>query len=382
MPSSKNKRRIMRTFQLDWLSSVDSPAQKGAVAALLKRDPAGQIDLPAPIEGESERDFVKRIEALPDLPQGVDPWQIAKALYARMAKSAVLTTAVDGHSHVIVTDHGNGPLRHGDTSWSSGSGESAHDGHSHPWIMAEAGIQVGEAHGHTHGIAAVAAKREQETMSDDLKKKLERLEAIVKLSPEQRAHFDTLDPAVQDVFLGMSESERSQAVEKAAKNAAEADPVVFTSADGTEYRKSDDSRLVQMARDRDEDRARTAKAEAASKRAELEKRAQADIPHLPGDEDVRCALLGAVDGIEDEDVRKRAHEALSAGSTALGGAFQPAPGATTHGAPSGGMAKSDAEARLDELAKKHQSDKGGTFEAAYAAVCDTAEGKELLVQAS
>ena len=126
----KPKRRRMTAIKLDEISGVDTPAQEGALA-----------------------EFSKRNDAI-----------------TRNVSKAALTSAVDGHSHLIVDYDGAGALSNGNTTW-NGSGDYETQ-HQHPWIRTEDGIVVGEAAGHTHTVAAMSVmKAKQETdMPDEVNK--------------------------------------------------------------------------------------------------------------------------------------------------------------------------------------------------------------------
>jgi hypothetical protein len=215
------------------------------------------------------------------------------------------------------------------------------------------------------------------------------LKAVNEMTPEHRAHYDGIDKALDDdaatAFLKADAKTRDAIVSKAKADAdAETaksqgdDPVVFTSDDGTEYRKSDDPRLVKMAQDRDADRKESIRLQKAAEDADLTKRAEGDLASFPGDLAVRKAILKAVDGIKDDTVRVAAHDALKAQNAKMAPAFQ------TIGASGAPVQKSDdaagAEAQLDELAKKYQADNPGTdFYTAYEKVSEA--NPELLNKA-
>lgn len=109
------KRRIMRAFKLNEISAVDAPAQAGARAVILKRDAEA-----------SAEDLVKR-------------------------GKAVLTTATEGHTHLVMLENFDGvPMSSGQTSLQQRL-DRPHEGHSHPWVMLEDGnVVIGEVDGHTH----------------------------------------------------------------------------------------------------------------------------------------------------------------------------------------------------------------------------------------
>jgi hypothetical protein len=354
-------RRVMKEFSLSEISLVDSPAQAPARVAILKRN--------------GEDDAQKRM---------------------------AITTMTAGHAHSILTsNHLGGENRMGQTSYV--------DGHAHDWVMDEAGaIFIADAMGHNHGIAVLtksndgapatvggiqpagvddAAKSGAENTSmtpeqlaalqkaaDEGKAKIAELEkanarsqSILKLAPEQRAHFDTLKAEDQDAFLASTPEQREQVV----KNLRDANPVIFTALDGTEYRKSDDARLVKMARDRDEDRKALLREQSIRKQAELEKRAGEELANLGGEITTKAALLGAVDSIQDQAVRAKVLEVLKQQDAGLGKAF------TRVGTSAAPNVEKKAGERLDDLAKAYSVANKCALDKAYDAVVQTPEGREL-----
>lgn len=334
------KKRIMRAFRIDEISGVDSPAQKGATAVIMKRDGA----------------------------EGVE-------------KRAALTKPTRGHSHVVEFEYdcAGGRVR------SSGM-TSYNEDHAHPWIVnADGEIVIGEAMGHTHevdevGVAAwqaaalidaAATKRDDGSkevpMADDknthktdaeaalakvaaLEAELAVAKAVGELTDAEKAHYGKLDDAGKKEFLAKSKEDRAKILADIEKAAKEEDPVVYKSDTGEEFRKSDDPRLITMAKRADEDRRDLIKARVAAENAEFAKRAETELSHFPGTVEVRTAIVKAVAGIEDEEVRKEAEAALKAQNAKLAPAFK-----TVGAGGSPAIAKGDkesAEAELDTLAKK------------------------------
>jgi hypothetical protein len=351
---SGGRKRIMRALVLKEISGVDTPAQEGARAVIMKR------------AGEPVQDELKT---------------------GSTAKRAALTTAVDGHAHSLMLDWGHGMATSGETNYV--------DGHSHPWVMLEDGsIQLGEVKGHTHDIATigkVADPSEEPDMADnktpevvkteadarvaELEAQLAKANKIAGLTGDIRAYFDGLDETAKSAFLEKSAEDQAAAVKAAKSQVEDEDPVVYKSADGQEFRKSDDPRIVALAKRADEQAKRADKAEAAQRDGELEKRAAA-LTHIPGDLDVRKSMLNAIDGIPDEAQRTRALEALKAQDAALGVAFKNA------GVRSGATADvaGSPEAELDTLAKAYANENKVTVEQAYDKVLQTPRGAELYAQ--
>jgi hypothetical protein len=358
----KDKLRVMKDMDLREISLVDRPMQEPARVAILKR--------------EDSDDVQKRI---------------------------AVTSMTAGHAHSVLTaNYQGGENRIGQTSYV--------EGHVHDWIMDEAGnIFIADAAGHSHGIAvltknqpgAPAAGEEtnpagttkaapsgaentsmtpeqmaalQKAAEDgkaqiaELTAAVARAQATLALDPEQRAHFDTLKAAEQDQFLALTAEQRAGVV----KNLRDANPVVFKSVDGTEYRKSDDARLIKMARENDARAVELAREQSIRKQADLEKRAGEEFKTLGGDVVVKAALLGAVEGIADAGVRGKVLEALKAHDAGLGAAFTRV-GTST---PAANVNKRAGE-RLDELAASYASTNKCDLGKAYEAVIRTDEGRAL-----
>lgn len=211
-----------------------------------------------------------------------------------------------------------------------------------------------------------------EEKDEELKKVNEELEvvkAVSALTDAEKAHYNTLEDAEDKAsFLKLDADGRGKILEKITAE----DAVVYKDDKGAEYKKSDDPRLVQMAKDADADR-KIAKTERDKReQIELEKRADEELRNLPGEQAVKVAVLKAVDGIEDEDVRKSAHEILKAHNEAHEGAFKEL------GSRGEGFKKASDE--LDALAKKHAEDHKVSYNVAYDEVLKTEEGTKLYEQ--
>jgi hypothetical protein len=207
-----------------------------------------------------------------------------------------------------------------------------------------------------------------EELAEDLKKVQSDLEISKKygeLNDAEKAHYAKLGEDEQATFLDMSAEERGKTLAKA----QEADAVVYTADDGTEYRKSDDPRLVAMAKERDEDRKALQSVTEKLDGAEYEKRASEDLKSLPGDQTVKVAVLRAVDGIKDEETRKKAHEMLKSHNEGM------SESETTKGTKEAAVL--DAEQELDKMAKDYSKEHEISYAKAYDEVCKTERGKEL-----
>ena len=235
-------------------------------------------------------------------------------------------------------------------------------------------------------LANLMKKREDSRMSTeteaklaDMQKKLDandkalkKANALASMNDAEKAYYKSLNDKDQEEFINKSSEERAAAM-KAAK---EDNPVVYKSLDGTEFTKSDDPRLVAMAKRGDEQEKELAKARSINADNELRKRAETEFQYLPGDVDVRMQLIKSADSIPDEGVRKKALEALKAQNTEMSKAF------ANHGS-SATLQKDgdqvDAEAELDRLTKARMADKNEDYYTAYDVVKNS--NRELYTKA-
>ncbi len=370
------KRRRMHKLRLKEISGCDVPAQEGALALIMKRD------------------------------DGAGDPETSKGGIVQL-----VTGKAAGHRHgVKVRKWNDGDIDIWVLSAQKDGDEYSHD---HALLQgADGSYSVVENAGHTHTLDASAmagaimgaVQKEDQDMTPEEKAKLEKLEKanerqgkIIALKAEHRAYFDELSTdELKDKWLAKSDTERDNAIAEAAKRAEEeearkraADPVVYTTKDGIEIRKSDGPGTLALAKAHDakadelkEAKGTIAKMEAERTDSTFEKRAAEELPHLPGSLKARAALLKSAESIEDEAERTEAVAALKAQNDRLGPIFK-ARGVSGTGEVidiTGGGAD-DPQTKLDELAKKHQeAHPGMTIEAANAAVLETPEGSALYSQ--
>jgi hypothetical protein len=347
-------KRKMSKVRIDEISAVDRPAHRPARAAILKRE--------------------------------------------KTEKRLLVTTIEDGHAHSI------GTRSYDETEQARGTTNYT-DGHSHEWVQDEQGnLTILPANNHTHDVAMVVRKGEKipegemlttllkadsvsETpaqaadqgegrmadqndpakKAEELAKRLERSEKMASMNDAQKAHFTKLSKDAQEEFLALTPEARAQAVEEVTK----ADAIVYTSDDGTTFRKSDSPALVAMAKRADASERARVQAEKLAKRERLAKRA-AELVNLPGEEDAKIALLEAVETLP-ADQQKAVGEILKAHNDRMKGAFQ------TVGKSGGDKAAADSrEEKLEKLAKSIQkAEPKLSFEQAYVRALDTEEGQEI-----
>lgn len=187
----------------------------------------------------------------------------------------------------------------------------------------------------------------------------------------QKDHYNDLDPEAAVEFIDLSSEDKDAVL----KNIADADKVIYKALDGSEYRTSDDVRLVKMAKDRDVDAKTLAKMKKDAEDKTYAKRAADELPHLPGTEESKIATLKALDKIEDEDTRAAALEGIHASNAQMAKAFE-TQGTTTN------PSVQSAEQELDELVKRHAKEQDVEYSKAYRAVCNTPEGSALYEQST
>lgn len=204
-----------------------------------------------------------------------------------------------------------------------------------------------------------------------------------KLTDAHKAHAKSLDADARAVFVAKSAPERAIELAKA----LEADPVLHTTSDGHEIRKSAGDLVLAMAKKLDAQAVELAKAAEATTVATFVKQAETDIPALPGTVVQKAAVLRAVAGLPEETAKAalamlKSANAAQAGAFARNGTRTPALLEKTEGDGTGtdelGRAGGGAEAQLDGLAKAYMKENPEvSFAKATAHVADTAAGKAL-----
>lgn len=356
-------KNIMRRFRLDEISAVDDPAQAPAKTLIMKRnDPVdkGLVDM--------------------------------------------VTTSEEGHQHgVEITYYDDKP--HIYLSHAAGP-DGEH--HNHDILVRDGEFVITENVGHTHELDADMVQRAMMTLALDRKRapeksgktaepvgntqpteidmaaenaahtaeiqkrdaQIDQLNAIVNLTPEHRAHYESLTKSAKSSFLNAEEADRDAAIEKALA----ANPVVYTAEDGTEFRKKDDAKLIAMAKKFDEQSKELAIAKVDNQQAAFEKTATDQLNLLPGETIAKVALLKGIAAIEDKEIKEQAVKILADANKIAGMAF------TTVGKtiPSDGVgAPGSAQQALDAMVEKVKTEEGLDTAKAYEKVLGTSQGAQL-----
>lgn len=215
-----------------------------------------------------------------------------------------------------------------------------------------------------------------------LEKALARAEAIAKMSDAEKAAMDGMNEEEKAKFVAAKPEDRKEEVAKR----AEANPVIYKSkTTGAEYRKSDDPRLIDLAKRDDDREAELKKMREDALDETFSKRAATELARMPGEIAVKTALLKAVAGIKDEELRKGVGEMLKSVQGKLSVMLKEIGTGKDDlsGDDTDGDVKKAAETSLDKLAKDHMAKNAGvTFAKAYDAVLATPEGQKLYAQSA
>lgn len=134
--------------------------------------------------------------------------------------------------------------------------------------------------------------------------------------------------------------------------------------------------MVTMAKTADKDRADGAEKLEKAERTLLLKRAETELPHLPGTIEARASLLKAAESISDEKDRNEAVAALKAHDASMSKAF--ARQGVGAGAKTG--EQTGPEAKLEQLAKEYAKENKVDLAKAMDEVLQTDEGADLYSQ--
>ena len=199
--------------------------------------------------------------------------------------------------------------------------------------------------------------------NEETNERLEIAELVAEMSDAEKDVYKSLEGEDKDNFLFASSEDRAAIVSKRQDD----DPVVYTTTDGMEIRKSDGAKMLKMAKDNDATNKRVEDLHKAAEKTRLETYVKENLQHLPGDLDTRVEMVKAVEGIKDEKQRTAALDALKANNAKLAKAF------TKSGTSEAGNTELEgAEAELDSLAKAYQKENPDVdYYTAYEKVAET-----------
>lgn len=322
----------------------------------------------------------------------------------KIQKSSLYTDEVEGHQHAIrVYEDG--------TMWvDSATMAGAEYSHSHGIVFEGGVLTILADSGHKHvlaegqtGIAVVPADAivvvqarathskstrsksadeavttpeksqmptEQDKTIAELTKRAERAERLAKFTDAHKAHLATLSGEDADAFVAKSHAERDAVVAEVEK----ANEVVYTSkSTGETFRKSDDPRLVAMAKRQDAQSEEIAKRDDAIEKAEIAKLAKDTIGAIAGDDDTHAYIVKSIrKGGGDAATVEKALTSLRGANDAMKSRGT-APGANPGSDPAPAQPLAKFNEKLAEFAKG----KGKTPVQATAEFVSTPDGAAL-----
>ncbi len=412
MPDWTTKRRIMRTFKIGEISGVTRPAQGGALATFFKfdvdDDPVlafakvsfGQALDDRLIDQKFHRAFYDAFdgiyqrneafcEALKDgyasseetvrqyVDSVADLARAAAEATAGLAKSANPDAAIAKALSDAIDQFLDQPKEPSIMSITTKAllkaavAKFAKDGGTDAFITEiKTAAKTLNAEDELPSAGALAVvKAEPET--DPRIAKMEKTIAVMGMPADMRKHYDALSATDQDAFLAMDDAAQKAYMAKGGGD----DPVVYTTADNIEIRKSDGVGMLMMAKNFDKQAKTLADLIEKGAASNFEAIAKADYGNLPFDGTVE--MLKAADAMEDADKKKKMLAALQAANKSAGKNFE-----TIGQGNRSTVEKSEtsAEQQLDALAKAHAENHKVGFNKAYAAVLETEEGNQLYTE--
>lgn len=351
------RKNIMKEFIIDEISVVDKPAQGGARMLLMKRaDPITDEDL------DDGGDYAYT----PD-PKDVtkNRLRLTKSVGGKPDKSLVdvAITELDALfcGDTISSEDRVGIVSKLKKAWLDANPDKTEN--ELPTVLKNFNNKG------DNNMTLEELKKQHDAEMAKKDAELKKAKTLAELNDAEKAHYGKLDDKAKDEFLSKTAEQRKAIVDDIAKG----DPVVYKSADGVEYRKSDGEKVIALAKKAD-DAEKIAKAEKEARETnDLKKRANESFKNLPGTEDEKAALLKSIEAISDEKVREAVLKSVKAGDTAISAAFV-RKGASNSGADD---AQTEASVKLDTLAKKYATDNKISFAKAYDAVIQTEEGRKL-----
>jgi len=214
-----------------------------------------------------------------------------------------------------------------------------------------------------------------------LEASLKAAEKLAKMSDDEKSYRDGLDDAEKAKFDEADEGDRKKMMD--AKKSA--NPVIYKSLAGDEYRQDDDPRLVEMAKRDDNREKEMQKMRDDAAEAAFEKRGAKAYAKFKGEVSAKTALAKAVAGIKDDDVRKSVEEMLESAHNAAAVTLKEIGSTSDDFSTDDDLDGDDSVAKaagskLDALAKQKAAADKISFSKAMTEVLDTEEGAALYAQ--
>ncbi len=335
-------KHILHKIKIKEISTVDRPAQEGAVKVLMKRDETENTELKAAI---------KKIIAGDDVAQDIRALALTKLAEVNTAQGGLKTEKSMTQTTNAADDDAE------NTEGQSTESESTEDN------AAQEELQ--------ENLDEVTKQLDEtKQLLIDAKETIAKSESMASMNDIQKAHYDALEGDDAKSFLEKSFDDRHQELLTLAKK----DTVLYKAHDGTEYRESDGDRLAKLAKQSDETNAALKKSMEEKQTMELTKRAEDEFSNLPGTVETHVEMLKAIDGIEDEKARGEALKVLKAQNASMSGAFKKVGSAAISKGQEG-----DPESELEEMAKAYAAKHDVEYLKAYEIV--TKSNPKLLSKA-
>lgn len=365
----KDKKRRMTKICINELSAVDKPAQTPATAIIMKR---------ANFDKGAITDLVMEEITASDLSYEVEIFGNDVYLTARDKQGQCFSLHKDFQGHYFISASEN-TMRVNDIDEDALNAVITEAINNAAAMISKTAPKEAKVFGKKQDFINAAScghTAMEDNMSDnktgatvealtkqvqDLEIQLATASAMAAMSDIEKSHYATLDDSSKAEFVKMDSGARATAIEKA----ADANPVVYTSNDGTQFMKSDSPSIVAMAKRADALEDKLKKSEEEREAQAFAKRAETELDNMPGTVEVRAALIKAVDGIENEDVRSDVFKCITAKNAEMGSAFKTVGRGFVKGFDD---ETQSAEQELEALAKKHAADKGVSYLEAYDAV--------------
>jgi hypothetical protein len=352
-------KRILRELKLDKIAAVDFPCQEGALMTIMKRNSAPKIDaeqIAKSIYGSiSSNDQPTGAQSFADLIAAQEEQQrqceVSQELWpyfdalTNSLRSIVADTSLDEAGKINA-------MRQSIDQFTEAVTAAVPD--------AEAEIEKIFTNPASSGVFSAGSPgftdNKGESDMSDLEKKVSDLTSQV-ADLTKRAEKAEADLAKANTDL-TAEKAKVDEMTKAAEIAKNDETF---SADGVTIRKSEvgesSFKFMKAQQERIE-------------LAEMQKRAETEIGHLPGEPIAKAKALKAIAKMSDED-KATLDTMLKAGEAAV------AKGFTTFGVKPGAPASDDPIAKLDGMAKARAAKDSIPYAKAYDEVLKTSEGQEL-----
>lgn len=366
-------KRIMRAFKLSEISGVTRPAQEGATVAIMKRD----------FSDDDRKKLADKGQALPD---GSFPIVTAADLKNAVQAFGRAKDPAKAKAHIMARAKALGATDSLPSDWvgkSAGdTGSTTSDNGDPEMLELKKKLGLAETATDADVLAAVAKINDTATSSAAILAAINKADMSDKHSAFMSNAKAAMPKGGKSAFMAMSPSERddhmksnpiggdsdgddakkfADAVAKAAANdevLKVGDLDVRKSAVGDATFAILKAQQVEIAKERD-----------ARETVEFAKRADTEIPALPGESIAKGKALRAIAKLGEED-RKTVEAMLKAGNEAMRSRLKEI-------GKGGGDGADTPDQKLEALAKAHAETHKVDFAKAYNAVLESEEGRRL-----